>query len=163
MNQIVFENGMIFNSIEYPVETEPCIFDKKSDISQVYREVLRITVAATYADVAANFVEDAKFAIRQFDIDENGDELETYIDFPKHDYCVAGDIVDHRDGRITIYMGKKTAHELEMDALEEENAELLFSNLTGEDFSNYDDEPTESMNTETVDPVDGETTTEGDN
>ena len=37
-------------------------------------------------------------------------------------------------------MGKMTEHELEVQALEEENAELLFNNLTGEDFDVTGDE-----------------------
>jgi len=51
-------------------------------------------------------------------------------EYSKELFCVAGDITDHRDGTLSILMGKKTDREL----LEEENAVLLFENLTGEDF-----------------------------
>lgn len=49
------------------------------------------------------------------------------VDVPeviKHDlsaFCVAGDIVDHRDGTFTVYMGKKT----ETEELEEELAAAM--------------------------------------
>lgn len=47
-------------------------------------------------------------------------------------YSVAGDITDHRDGSVTVKMGKKTALELsaesnaELDAALEEAYELLY-------------------------------------
>lgn len=53
------------------------------------------------------------------------------------DFSVAGDIIDHRDGTFTIQMRRKTSYELAQEkilALEKENAEMLFQNLTGEDF-----------------------------
>ena len=40
------------------------------------------------------------------------------------------EIIDHCNGEITVTMGKKTANEL----LEEENAQLMFELLTGEEF-----------------------------
>lgn len=153
MNRIVFEDGTLFTTAEFPIESEPCIFDKKSNLNGIYRDVLRITVASTYAEVAAKFVDNAKFSIRQREIlvMEDGTQTENDVDYDKSEYSIAGDIIDHRDGRITVYMGKMTSHELEVAALEEENAELLFSNLTGEDFFDFDDipeveEPVESEN-----------------
>ena len=137
MNRIVFEDGTIFTSAEFPVESEPCIFDKKSLLTNVYREVLRITVASTYAEVAEKFVDGAKFAIRQREIlvMEDGTQTATDVDYDKSEYSIAGDIIDHRDGRITVYMGKMTEHEKEVADLELENAALLFENLTGEEFN----------------------------
>ena len=47
-------------------------------------------------------------------------------------YCVAGEITDHRDGNVTVKMGKKTALELsnenaaELDAALEQAYELLY-------------------------------------
>ena len=47
-------------------------------------------------------------------------------------YCVAGEITDHRDGNVTVKMGKKTPLELstenaaELDAALEEAYELLY-------------------------------------
>lgn len=142
MNRIIFEDGTMFTSAEFPVESEPCIFDKKSVLTNVYREVLRITVASTYAEVAEKFVDGAKFSIRQREIfiNDQGEQYSQDVDYEKYDYIIAGDIIDHRDGRITVYMGKPTEHELEVMALENENAELLFTALTGEDFGDYVEE-----------------------
>ena len=36
----------------------------------------------------------------------------TINEYDNSDYCVAGDIVDHRDGTISVKMGKPTAEEL---------------------------------------------------
>ena len=117
MNKIVFSNGKIFDTAAYPIELEPPIVAKKIADDGVNRNYLRITVASTYADVLESFVDNATYAIRQFDVDENGNELETYTDFDWSEYSMAGDIVDHRDGRITVYMGKPTEQEEAIKAL----------------------------------------------
>ena len=57
-------------------------------------------------------------------------------EYDNSEYSIAGDIIDHRNGKVTIKMGKSTAEELLL-VLEQENAELLFNNLTGEDFNAY--------------------------
>ena len=49
-------------------------------------------------------------------------------EYNNSDYCIAGDIIDHRDGTLSVKMGKPT----DVEVLEEENAALLFENLTGE-------------------------------
>lgn len=49
-------------------------------------------------------------------------------EYDNSDYCIAGDIIDHRDGTLSVKMGKPT----DVEVLEEENAALLFENLTGE-------------------------------
>lgn len=119
MNKIIFSGGIVFESTAYPIEAEPPIFSKRVNVSGEQRDTLRITVAATHAEVTAAFTPGAEWAIRQYDIDENGAALDTYTDFDKSDYSVCGDIVDHRDGRVTVYMGKKTESEITQDALDE--------------------------------------------
>lgn len=116
-NKIIFDNGKEFEIGEYPIESEPSVFEKKGRINGVYRELFRATVIGEYADVAAAFADGAKYCVRQYDIDEQGAELDTYTDFDKSEFSIAGDIVDHRDGRITVYMGKKTEDELEKEQL----------------------------------------------
>ena len=130
MNKIIFEDGTIFTSAAYPIETEPPIITKKILIDGINRDYLRITVEATYTEVFEKFINNAKYSIRQFDIDTDGKELETYTDYDWSEYSIAGDIVDHRDGRVTVYMRKPTQIEL----LETENAALLFENLTGQTY-----------------------------
>ena len=87
-------------------------------INGINRDYLRITINnTTYDKVKANFVNNATYAIRQFDLDESGNELTTYTDFDWSEYSVAGEIVDHRDGRFTVYMAKPNNYETAVDNL----------------------------------------------
>lgn len=117
MNKIVFSDGKMFDTAAYPVELEPPIIAKKIAENGANQDYLRITLSATYADVLAYFVDNATYAIRQFDIGETGEELETYTDFDWSEYSVAKDIVDHRDGRVTVYMAKPNEQEQVAEAL----------------------------------------------
>ena len=117
MNKIVFSDGRMFDTAAYPVELEPPIIAKKIAENGANQDYLRITLSATYADVLAYFVDNATYAIRQFDIGESGEELETYTDFDWSEYSVAKDIVDHRDGRVTVYMAKPNEQEQVAEAL----------------------------------------------
>lgn len=119
MNKIIFGDGTAFDAAENPVETEPPIFSKKMRLNGEARDVIRVTVAATHAEATEKFVPGAVWAIRQFNVSPEGVELETFTDFDKSNYCVAGDIVDHRDGRVTVYMGKPTESELLRDTVDE--------------------------------------------
>lgn len=107
----------MFDTAAYPVELEPPIIAKKIAENGANQDYLRITLSATYADVLAYFVDNATYAIRQFDIGESGEELETYTDFDWSEYSVAKDIVDHRDGRVTVYMAKPNEQEQVAEAL----------------------------------------------
>lgn len=117
MNKIVFSDGKMFDTAAYPVELEPPIIAKKIAENGANQDYLRITLSATYADVLAYFVDNATYAIRQFDIGKSGEELETYTDFDWSEYSVAKDIVDHRDGRVTVYMAKPNEQEQVAEAL----------------------------------------------
>ena len=68
MNKIVFSDGKMFDTAAYPVELEPPIIAKKIAENGANQDYLRITLSATYADVLAYFVDNATYAIRQFDI-----------------------------------------------------------------------------------------------
>lgn len=168
MNRVVFKdkdgNEKLFTTAAYPVETEPCIFDKQAMVDQQYRDVLRITVTDTsYGEVCEFFTDDAEYSIRQNEIvgkDEQGADVYGDVDYPKNDYCILGDIVCHKDGKITIYMGKLTAHEEEVKRLEEENAALLFENLTGETDPDMPDPGDENTDPTTDPSTDSGTTTE---
>lgn len=86
---------------------------------------------STYNDIATNFVDNIQILSAYTPLWKN-----KVYDYTS--YVVAGDIVDHRDGTFSIYMGKKTELEAALEAnaaLEAENAELLFQTLTGEEFS----------------------------
>ena len=65
------------------------------------------------------FVNDAEWSI----ITENNSSIfdfnkellklnNTTKEYDNSDYCIAGDIIDHRDGTVSVKMGKPTAEEL---------------------------------------------------
>jgi len=99
----IVANGNPYMEAVYPIPAEPSIFEKKRN----GREVIRFTVLGKYADVAADFVDNARIII-QDNTDNNA-----IAEYDKSEFSVAGDIVDHRDGRITVYMGKPTEEEKE--------------------------------------------------
>lgn len=119
-------NGKTFEEAVYPIEIEPSIFAKRRNLGGVQRETIRVTVTAEYADVAEAFVNNAEWSITEKVPNEDGSFGETVYD--KSEYSVAGDIVDHRDGRITVYMAKPT----ETETVRRE-VEVLLPNLRDED------------------------------
>lgn len=79
------------------------------------RESKAITLAMTYAEAVALFVDGLAWSIIQRDdvptFDENGEQTGTETienEYDNSEYNLAGDITDHRDGRITVKMGKLT-------------------------------------------------------
>ena len=54
--------------------------------------------------------------------------------FDKSEYSIIGDITIHNDGSISIQFGKLTDQEITINQLMQENAELLFTSLTGEEY-----------------------------
>lgn len=75
------------------------------------RQSKAITLTMTYAEAAELFTDGLEWSI------VDGEE-----EFDNSDYSIAGDIIDHRDGTVTVKMGKPTA-------LEE--AQLINDILTG--------------------------------
>lgn len=106
------------NGNQYPAVITGRLNDKDWD----GRESKAIKVEMAYADVLNLFVNDVDWNIVQ-DIEtvhevegEDGEmvtkpviEQEVY---DNSDYNVAGPIIDHRDGHITVKMGKPTAEEM---------------------------------------------------
>ena len=121
--KIRFASGEELTVALYPDETEPCIFAKKLTKDGVKRTFLRLTVLAAHAEAAALFTDGADYSL----IAADGEET------PLSSFCVAGDIVDHRDGRVSVYMGEKTEGEMAYDALEADCAALYFALMTGGD------------------------------
>lgn len=70
------------------------------------RDVLTLTIEGEYAAVAADFVDGATFVIV--------DDMQAEYEYTTH--TVAGQITDHRDGTVTVKMGK--ANTAEQDALD---------------------------------------------
>lgn len=76
------------------------------------RDVISITITATYAEVAAEFTDGATFTV----VDDSVTPAE---EFEYADHTMAGPITDHRDGMVTVKMGKSNT--AEQDALEAKN------------------------------------------
>ena len=92
----------------------------------------------TYDEAIKLFVDGVVWSIVQKEevptYDEDGNETGTETretEFDNSEYNLAGDITDHRDGRITVKMGKLT--ELE------EAYEIILSGMEGEFVTEYDD------------------------
>lgn len=111
------------NETLYPATVSGRVADKDWD----NRASKSITLEMDYATAAATFVNGARWSIVQqnevptFEMDENGQavldmdgdpkQIGTEVqetEFDNSDYNLAGDITDHRDGRITVKMGKLT-------------------------------------------------------
>ena len=139
------------NEIQYPATITGRIHDSDWD----ERSSKAITLEMTYADALELFKDNIAWSIIQEvehfeekheeiineEIGEITDKVTTIPvikleEYDNSEYSIAGDIIDHRNGRVTVKMGKPTAEEL-LKVLEQENAELLFNNLTGEDFNSY--------------------------
>ena len=111
------------NDTLYPATVNGKIADKDWD----NRESKSITLEMTYAEAVALFVDGLVWSIVQqsevpvFEKDENGDYVldengrrvrtgtETKeTEFDNRDFDIAGSITDHRNGTITVKMGKIT-------------------------------------------------------
>ena len=100
---------------------------KMSDTAWDGRASKAITLTMDYAQASALFVDGVAWTIiteqevPTYEMDENGQavldvdgdpkQIGTEMqetEFDNSDYCIAGDITDHRDGRITVKMGALT-------------------------------------------------------
>lgn len=79
------------------------------------RESKSITLEMDYATAAETFVDGLKWSIVQRDevptFDENGEQTGTETQetvYDNSEYNLAGDLTDHRDGRVTAKMGRLT-------------------------------------------------------
>lgn len=77
------------------------------------RDVISLTIEATYAEAAAEFIDGATFVV----VDDSVTPAE---EFEYTDHTMAGAITDHRDGTVTVKMGK--ANTAEQDALDAQQA-----------------------------------------
>ena len=100
---------------------------KMSDTAWDNRASKAITLDMSYEQASALFVDGIAWSIVQtqevptYEMDENGQAVLDVDGDPKQigtetqetvfdnsEYCLAGDITDHRDGRITVKMGRLT-------------------------------------------------------
>ena len=75
-----------------------------------------IRCAMTFAEAAETFVDDLAWSIvykPEPYLNEDGEMVQPEAEiYDNSDYCVAGDITDHRDGTVSVKMGKLTDAEL---------------------------------------------------
>lgn len=119
------------NNTEYPAS----IAGKVTDRDWGGRESKAVTLEMTHAQAAQLFTDGLGWSIVQrdtvpvYDTDGNptGETEEQVQEWDNSDYCVAGPIMDNRDGTITAKMGKKTEVELlrETSADAEQAAKIL--------------------------------------
>lgn len=107
------------NGVQYPASITGKLSDKDWD----GRASKAITLEMPYSDAVAIFTDDVKWNIVQ-DIEEEIEEINEETDEVTHklvtkqefydnsEYSIAGDIIDHRNGSITVKMGKITAEEM---------------------------------------------------
>ena len=81
------------------------------------RESKSITLAMDYATAVATFVDDVPWSILYQPSDYYDPETKQTVtppveEYDNSDYCILGDITVHRDGTVTVKMGKPTGEEL---------------------------------------------------
>lgn len=104
------------NNTEYPAE----ISGNPKDRSWGERDAKTITLTMTTAEVAALLPDNTPWSIVQREtvdvLDENGmltgQTKEVVNEYDNSDYSLSGAITDHRDGTVSIKMGKPTESEL---------------------------------------------------
>ena len=78
------------------------------------RDSKAITLEMTHADAAALFVDGLAWSI-VMDVDqdqEDGSVVTVQEEYDNSDYSIAGDITDHRDGTLSVKMGRPTQLEM---------------------------------------------------
>lgn len=104
------------NNTEYPAE----INGNPKDRSWGERDTKAITLTMTSAEVAALLPDNTPWSIVQRDmvdvLDEQGkptgETKEVVNEYDNSEYSLAGDITDHRNGTVSVKMGKPTESEL---------------------------------------------------
>ena len=104
------------NNTEYPAAISGANNDRAWD----GRDTKTITLTMTHAEVAALLPDNTPWSIVQRDmvdvLDEQGlptgETKEVVNEYDNSGYSLAGDITDHRDGTVSIKMGKPTESEL---------------------------------------------------
>lgn len=93
------------------------ILGQARDVSWNNRDSKSITLTMDYATAAATFVDDVPWSIlyqpaAYYDPKTQQTVTPPVEEYDNSDYCILGDITVHRDGTVTVKMGKPTAEEL---------------------------------------------------
>lgn len=120
--RIVFADGKTFNQ---PEQMKSVVTPLESG-----REWRQISVIASVDKVKEAFIDGAEYR-QEWDsiettVDEDGNAVEKNVTYSRDlsEFAVAGEVVDHRDGIVTVLMGKTTEIE-SMAAREAEYIENL--------------------------------------
>ena len=105
-------------NVKYPAS----ITGKLKDHDWNERASKSIMLEMTYEDAINIFVDDVAWnIIQEFEdtevqTDEQGNEtlrvVTKTVSYDNSEYSIAGDIIDHRNGTVTVKMGKPTAEEI---------------------------------------------------
>ena len=94
------------NDVLYPAS----ISGRMNDHDWGGRSSKTIHLTMSTADATSLFVDDVQWSIVDEYIDDQ--EQTQQIEYDNSEYCIAGDITDHRDGTVSVKMGKATDKEL---------------------------------------------------
>lgn len=96
----------------YAAIVDGCIANARWD----GRDTKTVTLVMDHATAAEIFVDGAKWkTICEYDDPETGEHVIEECDCSE--YCIAGNIIDHRDGTLSVVMGKETALEQALELL----------------------------------------------
>ena len=97
------------NNTEYPA----AINGNPKDRSWGDRDTKTVTLTMTHAEAAALLHDNTPWSIVQRDMVDVLDETKEVVnEYDNSEYSLVGDITDHRDGTVSIKMGKPTESEL---------------------------------------------------
>lgn len=114
MNTWIHINGKSFDAI---------IIGTRYDREWNNRDSKAITVTMDYATAAATFFDDVPWSILYQPTEYYDPETQQMVtppveEYDNSDYCILGDITVHRDGTVTVKMGKPTADEINQILME---------------------------------------------
>ena len=101
------------NSQTYPAE----IYGTMRDTNWNNRESKSIKIEMNYNDAISLFVDNIKWSIiyqasSYIDPETEEEIIPEPEEYDNSEYCLAGDITDHRNGYITVKMGKLTSDDM---------------------------------------------------
>ena len=102
---------------------EAQVFGISSDPTWSGRESKYITLSMDYATAVATFADDVPWSILYQPSDYYDTETKQMVtpemeEYDNSDYSILGDITVHRDGTVTVKMGKPTAEEINQILME---------------------------------------------
>ena len=99
------------------------IIGRLIDVEFKKRASKSITLTMDYATAAATFADDVPWSILYQPAAYYDPETQQMVtppveEYDNSDYCILGDITVHRDGTVTVKMGKPTADEINQILME---------------------------------------------